>query len=125
MKPPLLINSVLPSKIFTIYSAEWKEITDFPADTAAQALEGAQKMYGAVCRSAVVKNKITQDYARNTPSPPSSASRATRVRFTPAHGSPAPYTSAGTRRARGLAAIGATVSSTPSDRNFRHPRRRA
>lgn len=118
MKPPLLINSVLPTKVYTIYSAEWRAITDFPADTAAQALEGATKVYGPQCRSAVIKNKITQEYANRsthstTPST-SSPSRATRVRFTPSHGTPAPYTSTGpgtrARRARGIATLGATVS---------------
>jgi len=65
MKPPLLINSVLPTKIFRIYTAEWRAVTDMPADTAHEALARAIKEYGPVCRSAVIK-KPTNTYENNS-----------------------------------------------------------
>jgi len=116
MKPPLLINSVLPSKVYTIYSAEWKAITDFPADTAAQALEGARKEFGPVCRSAVIKNEITQEYARRTNTPGSSPGiprRSGRARTRPSPGTPIPFPE---RIARGIAALGATISRATTPR---------
>ncbi len=102
MTTPLLINTVVPTKIYHIYTAEWRWITDFPGDTAHQALDGAQKQYGPQCKVAVITTAVIKDHYgsnnRNT-------SRSTPGSGPP-HLTPPP---------RGLATLGATVSPSKND----------
>ncbi len=115
MKPPILINTVLPAKIYHVYSAKWQLVTDIPAPNAAQALADARKIYGPVCTTAVITTAVIKDdYARTTHSPSPAGSpgipRPERARSTTTRSAPARYAAFGTRPARGLAIIGATIS---------------
>lgn len=57
MKGALLVNTVLPTKVYMIYSANWRVLTEYPADNAFQALTMAREVFGSLCRTAVLKSK--------------------------------------------------------------------
>ena len=116
MKPPLLINSVLPGKVFHIYSADWRWITDFSAANASQALAGARAEFGEQCKVAVITTAVIKDdYARRTTSSPNSSpgiprpSGAARNRAS-FHTLSANPVLRKRPKLRGLATIGATIT---------------
>jgi hypothetical protein len=116
MKPPLLINSVLPGKVFHIYSADWRWITDFSAANASQALAGARAEFGEQCKVAVITTAVIKDhYARRTTSsnsnpgiPRPTGAASNRARINTLRRAPAPF--AKRPKLRGLATLGATIT---------------